>query len=130
MFQFAYSNRLSCISRGINDGLRTQPRHLARLFDFGAPPKGYTYSGALPPMDWGENFDGKNFGAFNNEDDLRGVYVCVCVCRIAALCAFADSLRHPAGAPFLLLLISHSLTGCPLNKKKNHVHMRPRIICL
>jgi hypothetical protein len=66
--------------------LRTQPRHLARLFYFGAPPNGYTYSGALPPMDWGENFDGKNFGAFNTEDDLRGMYVCVCVC--VCVCVF------------------------------------------
>ena len=49
------------------------------------------------------------------------VRVCVCVTSLR-FCAFADSLRHPAGAPFLLLLISHSLAGCLLNKKKLCTH--------
>ena len=50
----------------------------ATLFDFGnrAPSEGYAaaYASALPPMDWGDNYDGKNFFAFYPEEqDFTGM---------------------------------------------------------
>jgi hypothetical protein len=62
----------------------------ATLFDFGnrAPSEGYAAAyadpagplynedalGALPPMDWGDNYDGKNFFAFYPEEqDFTGI---------------------------------------------------------
>jgi len=57
---------------------RAKMAHAPRvgLFDFGdrAPAGGYASAyGALPPMTWGDNYDGKNFVAFYPEEqDFTG----------------------------------------------------------
>jgi hypothetical protein len=70
-------------------GARMLPARRPALFDFGsvAPTRGYAGAyeqpwgdvynednmGALPPMDWGDNWDGKNFVPFYPEEqDMNG----------------------------------------------------------